>query len=163
VCDLGCGPPFTLSLERAAPWQPGAYYFRVSVDDAPAQVCSVVFEPVLGAAHDTCNEAGLPFRVSYRYDSSAQEITALSFLSVQRVVEVELLVAEDEPPLLELRHQLSWLPATGCAACASARPLSAQVAGPSGSTDAGVPPGDAGGLPADASSSADAASSSAAP
>jgi hypothetical protein len=144
VCDLGCPVPFMLLIGRATPWEPGAYYFRVSVDDAPAQVCSVVFEPVLGAAHDTCNGAGLPFYVSYEYDSSVQQISALSFLSVQRVVEVELLVAEDEPPLLELRHELSWLPASGCNSCRSARSLSAQIAGPTSSADAGSPPADAG-------------------
>lgn len=170
---LGCEPQrFEVLFERARQWTAGTYYLRASVDGGPRQVCSVVFEPVLGAAHDTCDDAALPFRVHYRYDESEQSLSGVSFGQVH-AVELTVLTSEETAPLVHVEHQLTFQYASGSAGCgpcpASPAALSVRVSEPSeqadaGSRDAGAPPADGGalsdgGVPADGGSSAGASGS----
>ena len=127
VCALGCPAPFRLDLDSRTPWPPGTYFIRAQLDGGVAQVCSVVFEAVFGAAHDNCREAGLPFSVAYRYDTDVRRIDSVEFFSVQHDVHVELLTAEGAPRLVDVRHELVWQPPVGCAACTSAAPLTVSV------------------------------------
>lgn len=158
---IGCEPEsFEVRLERSRPWTPGTYYIRASVDGGPRRVCSVVFEPVLGAAHDTCGGDELPFRVHYRYDELEQRISSISFGQVH-AVQLSVLTSELEPPLVEADHQFlhQYSSSTGgCGPCAAGpAPLTLRVVEPvqpvepsdagsgdagGGTTDAG--PGDAG-------------------
>jgi hypothetical protein len=128
---------FTVSFERDEARKPGAYFFRASADGGTPEVCSIVFEPVLGAVSDSCNNAGLRFSVSYVYDTSAQKISSVSFDARVRKVDLELLVSEAEPPLAELHYQI---PASslhvGVCGCVSIDPLSVPI-GPLAARDAG--------------------------
>jgi hypothetical protein len=127
VCTLGCPAPFRLALESRTPWPPGTYFLRVALDGGGPQVCSVVFEPVFGAAHDDCRDSGLPVEVAYRDDAAARRIDSVDLWGVQHEVHVELLTAEAAPRLVDVRHELVWQPASGCASCQSAAPLSTSV------------------------------------
>jgi hypothetical protein len=126
VCSLGCPAPFRLELESRTPWPPGTYHVRVEQDGGGPQVCSVVFEPVFGAAHDDCGGSSL-IDVAYRYDTEVQRIDSVELWSVRREVHVELLTAEAAPRLVDLRHELVWQPPSGCASCQSAAPLTVSV------------------------------------
>jgi len=157
---VGCLGGFTVQFEREGPWPADTYFFRVSLDDGPRQVCSVVFEPVIGASRDTCNEAGLPFTVSYQYDDYAQQIYALEFGEVRRV-HVTLLTAEDEPPLADVEHDVDFRypSSTGSScqvSCERPPPLVVEVAraavlgGDAGNLSDAGDPSDAGSGPRDA-------------
>lgn len=147
---IACVPQsFEVRLERSIPWPAGTYYIRASVDGGPRRACSVVFEPVLGAAHDTCDGAELPFVVQYRYDDLEQAISAVSFAQA-RSVQLSVLTSEEAPPLLEIEHQIELRNggSLGCGSCPpSPVPLSVSVSEPWQLTDAGS--GDAGLAPPD--------------
>lgn len=148
---IGCEPEsFEVLLERTRPWTPGTYYIRASVDGGPRRVCSVVFEPVLGAAHDTCSGGELPFRVHYQYDELKQTISSISFGQIH-AVQLSVLTSELEPPLVEANHQFlhQYSSSTGgCGPCPSGpAPLTLRVVEPVEPSDAG---GDAGGDTSDA-------------
>lgn len=156
---IACFPQgFEVRLERATPWAAGTYFIRASVDGGPRRACSVVFEPVLGAAHDTCGDAELPFRVHYRYDELEQALSSVSFGQVQ-AVHLTVLTSEEEPPLVDVEHQLTFSYAAdsgGCGTCpASPAPLSVRVSEPWQPADAGS--ADAGRERADASTPRDGA------
>lgn len=154
---IGCAPQsFEVRFERSAPWTAGTYYIRASVDGGPRRVCSVVLEPVLGAAHDTCDDAELPFRVHYRYDELEQEISGVTFGQVH-AVQLSVLTSDDAPALVQVEHQHTFQYATsagGCGMCpASPAPLAVRVREPRPLADAGS--GDAGHQPADGGAPAD--------
>ena len=151
---IGCEPEsFEVLLERTRPWTPGTYYIRASVDGGPRRVCSVVFEPVLGAAHDTCSGGELPFRVHYQYDELEQTISSISFGQVH-AVQLSVLTSELEPPLVEANHQFlhQYSSSTGgCGPCPPGpEPLTLRVVEPVQSVEPFDAGGDAGGDTGDA-------------
>ncbi|MEY2933490.1 MAG: hypothetical protein RL033_4239 [Pseudomonadota bacterium] len=159
---IGCQPEsFDVLFERSSSWSPGTYYIRASVDGRAQRVCSVVFEPVLGAAHDTCGGEDVPFRVHYRYDELEQTISGVSFGQVHSV-QLSVLTSEDVPPLAQADHQLTFQYSTSDAACgvcpSGPEPLTVRVSEPWEGADAGgdAAPGsqDGGATPIDAGSDA---------
>lgn len=131
---VACIEAFTVTLEAAEPWPQGRYFLRVALDRGEATVCEIAFEPVLGAVTDTCNGDDSEFRVDYRYDEEARAILGVSFGRVRRV-DMEIVVADDLPPLVEVHHDVV---VQKCSyGCDVAAPLVAQVQLSSG-MDAGV-------------------------
>jgi hypothetical protein len=138
-----CIEGFALTLEASEPWPLGRYFLRVALNRRPPSVCEIAFEPVVGAVTDTCNGPEREFRVAYRYDHEARAIDGLSFGLVSRV-DMEILVAESLPPVVEVHHNVV---VQKCSyACELAAPLLVRVnvgsATESSSADAGE--GDAG-------------------
>ncbi|HKO89643.1 MAG TPA: hypothetical protein VJU61_00730, partial [Polyangiaceae bacterium] len=100
------------------------YFLRVSLDRRPATVCEIAFEPVVGAVTDTCNSPDREFRVVYRYDDETRAIEAVSFGFVSHV-DLEILVAEELPPVVEVHHDVVVQKCS--VGCSLAAPLSVRV------------------------------------
>ena len=107
-----CGPTgyacvsgFTVTFEASEPWPLGRYFLRVSLDHGPPSMCEIAFEPVVGAVTDTCDDHERGFRLAYRYDDETRAIEKVSFGSV-RHVDMEILVAENLPPVVEVHHDV---------------------------------------------------------
>jgi hypothetical protein len=151
-CDIACGPSFTLALPETLRWPPGTYYFRVAKDANPAQVCSVVFEPVFGASRDNC--AG-DFTVSYRYDSDVQRIESIDFRGTLQHLRVEVLTEENAPHVFDFEDDLLPKVSSNCAGGCITYHASGR----------GLPAADAGAAPdaGDAGTESDAATDSGAP
>lgn len=115
VCDLACGPSFTLALPETLTWPSGTYYFRVTKDSSPAQVCSVVFEPVFGASRDNCTANLADFAVSYRYDSEVQRIESIDFRGTLQHLRVEVLTEENAPHVFDFEDDLVPKVSNNCA------------------------------------------------
>lgn len=115
---------FSLALEASEPWPLGRYFLRVALDRRAPTVCEIAFEPVVGAVTDTCNGEDREFSVTYRYDDETRAIEGLSFGTVSRV-DVEILVAEDLPPVVEVHHNVVVQKCTYV--CEQAAPLTVPV------------------------------------
>jgi hypothetical protein len=103
-------------------------------------VCEIAFEPVVGAVTDTCDDEDHGFRVDYRYDGETRAIESLNFGSV-RHVDLEILVAENLPPLVEVHHDVVVQKCTYD--CARGEPLVARVQlSPAAPPDAGADGGE---------------------
>lgn len=121
-CEMICGPSFTLVLPENLTWPAGTYYFRVAIDARPAQVCSVVFEPVFGASQSNCGPESAGFAVNYRYDSEVQRIESIDFNGALRHLQVEVLTAENAPHVFDFADDLRLVRTYSCAACVEYRP-----------------------------------------
>lgn len=132
-----CVSEFAVLLEASEPWPLGRYFLRVAINRDTPTVCEIAFESVVGAVTDTCNDQEHPFRVSYRYEDEKRAIDEVSFGSEARHVDLEILVAEDLPPVVEVHHDVVARKCTY--ACALAEPLVVQAQlGSTPSVDAGV-------------------------
>jgi hypothetical protein len=87
-------------------------------------VCEIAFEPVVGAVTDTCNSPAGEFQVVYRYDEEIRAIERMSFGLVSHV-DMEILVAENLPPVVEVHHDVVVQKCSS--ACELAAPLSVRV------------------------------------
>jgi hypothetical protein len=112
ICpDILCvDSAFGISFERADPWPLGAYYFRVRINRGQPRVCKVEFEPVIGAVVDTCNDAD--FGIGYLYVTEQPLLFGLGFSRSVRYVDVELLAAEEGPPLAEVHSEAVYVTGT---------------------------------------------------
>jgi hypothetical protein len=132
-----CVSGFDVTLEASEPWPLGRYFLRASVDHGPLAVCEIAFEPVVGAVTDTCDDEELGFRVTYRYDDETRAIQMLSFGGAFHV-DVEILVAENLPPVVEIHHDV--LVQKCSYVCALGEPLTVPVhlrSAPESERDAG--------------------------
>jgi hypothetical protein len=100
-----CVSEFTVTFEASEPWPVGRYFLRVSLNHGPPTVCEIAFEPIVGAVTDTCDDEERGFRVSYRYDNETRAIEKVTFGGVLRV-DMEILIAEDLPPVVEAHHDV---------------------------------------------------------
>lgn len=99
-----CAAGFVLFLEAAEPWPLGRYFLRVARGGGPVTVCEIAFEPVVGAVTDTCNREEHNFSVVYRYDQETRSIDEVRFAGAVAIVDLEILLTEELPPLVEVHH-----------------------------------------------------------